>query len=351
MQISAGSSHRETRLEARYRVRVITDTFEAHTQMKDLPLHQTRARIRPGFTAGVLVALALLSAACSNDSVSRVNAPPLASRASNSQSSGPSLGAASSFAILSAADAGGGAVTCVGPATIVGDVGSSGVITPGACTITGSQIAPVSASVVAAFDDAYAALASEQCTQTILQEAFTGKALSVGSGVICFPNGVTFTDATLTLTGSGPWLFKVGSGTAGSGALTGTNFSVVVPSGTNPCDVTWWVRAGATMTTSSAAGTHFVGTILAGAAITVTGATNGTFDGRALAKAAVSITGGTFTGCTGGSLGGTGKAKCNQGVGNGPEGCDPGNSNQGDPSRSNDELGGTPGHPGRKGGR
>jgi len=63
---------------------------------------------------------------------------------------------------------------------------------------------------------------------------------------------------------------------------------------------------------------------------------------------AVSITGGTFTGCTGGSLGG--KAKCNQGVGNGPEGCDPGNSNQGDPSRSNDEFGGTPGDPGRKGG-
>ncbi len=41
---------------------------------------------------------------------------------------------------------------------------------------------------------------------------------------------------------------------------------------------------------------------------------------------------------------------CNQGVGNGPEACDPGNSNQGDPSRSNDEVGGTPGNPGRKGG-
>jgi hypothetical protein len=41
---------------------------------------------------------------------------------------------------------------------------------------------------------------------------------------------------------------------------------------------------------------------------------------------------------------------CNQGVGNGPEGCDPGNSNQGDKDRSNDELGGKPGHPGRMGG-
>jgi hypothetical protein len=315
-------------------------------------LHRVRTLARPGLAAGVLVTLALVSAACSNDSASRINAPSLLSSSSNSQSSaasGPSLGAAANFAILSAADGGGGAVTCVGPATIVGDVGSSGVITPGTCTITGAQIAPVSASVVAAFDAAYAALAREQCTQTIVQEAFTNEALSVNSGVICFPNGVTFTDATLTLTGDGPWLFKIGSGTAGSGALTGTNFNMVLPSGANPCDVTWWVRAGATMTTSNAAGTHFFGTILAGAAITVTGATVGTFDGRALAKAAVSITGGTFTGCTGGSLGG--KAKCNQGVGNGPEGCDPGNSNQGDPNRSNDERGGTPGNPGRKGGR
>ena len=277
---------------------------------------------------------------------------PMAGSIANAAAPAPSLGMADSFAILSAADGGGGAVTCVGPATIHGNVGSSGVITPGTCTINGSQIAPVSGGVIAAFDKAYAALALVACTQTILIEAYTNATLSLGSGVICFPNGVTFTDTTLTLTGSGPWLIKVGSGTAGSGALTGTNFNVVMPAGGEACDVTWWVRAAATMTTSNASGTHFIGTILAGAAITVTGATNGTFNGRALAKAAVSITGGTLTGCTGGSLGGGGndKEKCNQGVGNGPEGCDPGNSNQGDRTRSNDELGGTPGNPGRKGG-
>jgi len=280
---------------------------------------------------------------------------PMAVPTANAAAPAPSLGAADNFAILSAADGGGGAVTCVNepnPAIIIGDVGSSGVITPGACTILGSQIAPVSAAVVAAFDSAYAALARVKCTQTITTEAFTDTTLSVDSGVICFPNEVTFTRTTLTLTGSGPWLFKVGTGTAGSGALTGTNFNMVMPAGGDACDVTWWVRAGATMTTSNALGTHFIGTILAGAAITVTGAVVGTFNGRALAKAAVSITGGTFTGCTGGSLGGGGndKEKCNQGVGNGPEGCDPGNSNQGDRTRSNDELGGTPGSPGRKGG-
>ncbi|MBT9558514.1 MAG: DUF4360 domain-containing protein [Myxococcales bacterium] len=48
-------------------------------------------------------------------------------------------------------------------------------------------------------------------------------------------------------------------------------------------------------------------------------------------------------------------AGCNQGVGNGSEGCDPGNSNQGNPANSNDEPTpsgtGTPGNPGKKGGK
>jgi hypothetical protein len=39
----------------------------------------------------------------------------------------------------------------------------------------------------------------------------------------------------------------------------------------------------------------------------------------------------------------------NQGVGNGAEGADPGNSNQGDPDNSNDENGGEPGNPGKGG--
>ena len=43
------------------------------------------------------------------------------------------------------------------------------------------------------------------------------------------------------------------------------------------------------------------------------------------------------------------QSTCNQGVGNGSEDCDPGNSNQGDASRSNDQSG-VPGSPGRKGG-
>lgn len=102
------------------------------------------------------------------------------------------------------------------------------------------------------------------------------------------------------------------------------------------------------MTTS-----NFLGTILAGADITVTG---GTFIGDALAGGAgttslptgvVTFTNSTVTACppAGGNVVYI-RHKCNQGVGNGPEGCDPGNSNNHNPS--NDERGGTPGNPGRK---
>ena len=61
------------------------------------------------------------------------------------------------------------------------------------------------------------------------------------------------------------------------------------------------------------------------------------------------LTGATVTGCEQTTPAPV-RGRCNQGVGNGPEDCDPGNSNQGDLTRSNDELGGTPGNPGRKGG-
>jgi hypothetical protein len=191
---------------------------------------------------------------------------------------------------------------------------------------------------LADFNGAYDALALAQCDQVLT--TLDGQTLS--PGVYCFDAAATSTGSVLTLKGSanGTWLFKVG--TSGTGALTGTNFSVVMQGDTSACNVTWWVAEAATMTDSD-----FKGTILAGAAITDT---RGTFEGSALAKAAVTLTGAALVGCEGGRQRGTTKAKCNQGVGNGPEDCDPGNSNQGNPFRSNDELGGTPGNPGRMGG-
>jgi len=273
--------------------------------------------------------------------------------------SAPDLGSASSFAVLSAAPDHGGAVTCT-RSDIDGDVGSSGLkasITQTDCTITGAVIAPVSANVIKDFNDAYDALAGQSC-DSFLTGTLAG--ITLTPGVYCFDAAAALT-GTLTLEGgsTGTWLFKVG--TSGTGALTGTDFSVVMTEGASACNVTWWVAEAATMTRGA-----FNGVILAGAAITLSGTehTAGTppvetFNGQALATAAVTLTDVAFLGCEAGGRGGKSQSKCNQGVGNGPENCDPGNSNQdghssnpffsGSP-RTNDELGGTPGAPGRMGG-
>jgi hypothetical protein len=229
----------------------------------------------------------------------------------------------------------------------VGSSGKKASVTQTNCTISGAVIAPVSPKVLKDFNSAYTALGNVPCEFNLTGQSLAGQILP--PGVYCFDAAVAETDSVLTLNGSSTdiWIFQIG--TDGTGALTGTNFSVLFAEATGgqPCNVYWWVAQGATMTTSG-----FQGTILAGAAITITGLavapTITSFNGDALAKAAVTLTNVTVTGCEqAGHQAGTG---CNQGVGNGPEGCDPGNSNQGDPSRSNDEPGGTPGNPGRKGG-
>jgi len=277
----------------------------------------------------------------------------------------PTLGAAANFAVLSAAPNFGGAVTCTNtppPTTINGDVGSSGVaasvVNTTGCTINGAIIAPVSDGVVADFNSAYDALAGQSCDQ-FLTGTLAGVTLT--PGVYCFSAAAAPT-GTLTLNGGATdtWLFKIGN--SAGGALTGTDFSVVMADGgpVPACNVTWWVDSATTMTRGA-----FNGIILAGAAITLEGTVHTagtppveTFTGQALATAAVTLTDVAFIGCEGSSSGGKSQSKCNQGVGNGPENCDPGNSNQDghgsnpfDGARNtNDELGGTPGNPGRKGG-
>jgi hypothetical protein len=248
----------------------------------------------------------------------------------------PALGSAGSFAVLA-----GTAVTCT-DSIVTGDVGvwPGTAITQTNCTINGTVHAADGVAKQAYIDflSAYNALALVPCDTVLPSGNLAGLVLT--PGVYCVDAASTTTGGTLTLSGpsNGTWIFKIG--TSGTGALTGTNFSVVMEGGGTPCNVYWWVAQAATMTDSA-----FLGTILAGAAITIT---RGTFDGDALAQAAVTMTGATITGCVQTSH--HSRSRCNQGVGNGPENCDPGNSNQGDPSRSNDELGGTPGDPGRKGG-
>jgi hypothetical protein len=252
--------------------------------------------------------------------------------------SAPALGTASGFAVLSAAPNGGGAVTCTDSA-ISGDVGSSGAaasVVTTRCKISGAIVAPVSTQVVSDFNAAYDALAPKDGDVCPIITG-TLAATALNPGVYCVSGEAKTGVLTLTGSPSATWTFKVAPG-----AFTGTGFTVLMAGGAEACNVTWWVDAETTMTDS-----NLKGTVLSGAAITFTG---GSFNGNALAKAAVTLTGVAATGCTNGISNPPAKQKCNQGVGNGPEACDPGNSNQGNPFRSNDELGGTPGNPGRKGG-
>lgn len=259
------------------------------------PMNHPPSFARRRLAAGAIVALALVSAACSNDSVSRINAPPAPpplslSRSGDGSSSSSSSGTASSgFTVLANT-----AVSCSG-GSITGDVGTfqaPGDLPPGVvtqttgCLINGA-IHVGDAAAKAAFNSfltAYAALApkaGDVCP--VITGTLAGRTLA--PGVYCVSSEAK--TGTLTLAGpaSGTWVIKVPSG-----ALTGTSFSVVMAGAGSACNVTWWVDAAATMTTSA-----FQGNILAGAAITMTAST---FHGNAWAKADVTFTEGTVvTGC------------------------------------------------------
>ena len=247
----------------------------------------------------------------------------------------PSLGSAGGFAVL--ADSTG--LTCT-DSTVIGPVGVSSGNTPVTstnCTMQRPQVAPGAYRDLLTAYSGYAALAQSVCTPANTITGTLDGATFASGGVYCLTAEAK--TGTIQLDGSGPWTFLIVAG--GAGALTASSLTVL---GSNPCNATWWAEQAVTLKDST-----FQGTILAGADITLT---RTILAGSVLATGAVTMTGSTITGCeaTGTGGGGGGHQACNQGVGNGPEGCDPGNSNQGDKSRSNDELGGTPGDPGRKGG-
>lgn len=289
----------------------------------------TRARTSSRLLASVVVAL--LSTACAEGATG----PTALARSAGLSDA---QGTLSSFTVLANA-----AATCT-DGTIVGSVGTylappTGAVTLTNCPVSGS-VHIGDAAAIAAYDafvaryQAMAPVPNEACT--LLTGTLSG--VTLAPGAYCFDAAAALT-GVLTLQGpaNGTWTFKIG--TAGTGALTGTDFTVLMAGGAVPCNVTWWVAEAATMIDS-----RFVGTILAGAGITLT---RGTFDGNVYSQAGVTITGTVVTGCERGSRRSNGPArdKCNQGVGNGPEACDPGNSNHKKPT--NDENGGIPGQPGR----
>jgi hypothetical protein len=271
----------------------------------NLSPHPVRKLAPSRLAAGILVTLAMLSAACSNDAASRINAPPpLRLSHSDGGSSSSSSSAGSNFTVLAHT-----AVSCSG-GSITGDVGTfqaPGDLPPGVLTqTTGCLIKgtvhlgdAVAKQAFNNFLNAYAALApkpGDVCP--IITGTLAGQTLTPGT--YCVSSEAK--TGTLTLSGppNGIWVIKVPSG-----ALTGTSFSVVMAGGGQACNVTWWVDAATTMTTSA-----FQGNILAGAAITMTA---GTSHGNAWSKADVTFTEGTVvTGCAGSNGNGSGDDKGNK---------------------------------------
>jgi hypothetical protein len=196
------------------------------------------------------------------------------------------LGAASEIAVL-----GGTSVTCTG-GSVVGNVGvspgSAASYTNTGCTIAGG--APPATDQSAA--QARADLLGEYARHSSASASCISVTGSLAAGNL--KPGAYCVDAVpktglLTLTGpsNGVWTFLV------DGSLTGTNFSVEMAGGGQPCNVYWVPRLAATLTTSSLKGNILAGDDTLGS-VTLTG---GSLAGNAFANIAVTMTGTSLIGC------------------------------------------------------
>ena len=190
----------------------------------------------------------------------------------------PGLASAGNFAVLS-----GAGMTNTGPSWITGAIGASGAgITGFPPGTAGPQHAGDGAYTTAETDltAAYGA-AVQPCTADYSGVNLGG--LTLGPGVYCQTSGAvpspTLT-GTLTLHGSGTYIFLVGTTAAPTTLVTAPGAQVVLTDGAEPCQVFWRVTSSATLATS----TQFAGNIMANTSIQLQ--TGATLHGRALARTA-----------------------------------------------------------------
>jgi hypothetical protein len=176
----------------------------------------------------------------------------------------PPLGSAQSFAVLGATT-----VTSTGPTAIKGDLGVSpgtAVTGFGPGIVTGGTIHSNDATAVAAHADAvtaYNALAAQTCG-TPLSGQILGTspgAVTLSSGVYCFPATSAQLTGTLTLNGPGVYIFQIGTT-----LTTAANSAVVLTNGATAENVFWQVGTSATLGVDTA----LVGTLIAVTSDTVT---------------------------------------------------------------------------------
>jgi hypothetical protein len=217
--------------------------------------------------------LLVLSLALAGISFDVIASPP----AANS----PTLGAAASFSVL-----GGQTVTNTGPTTMPGDLG----VSPGSA-LTGFPPGIVGPPGTKHSADALAASAKSASTAafTFINQGcvttYPGTKDLVGASLV---PGVYCADAftlsgTLTLSGSGVWIFK-----SAATLITSGSANVV---GGDPCNVWWREVSSATLGTN----TSLTGTILASTSITL--GSGARLNGRALAlTGAVTLNNNIITG-------------------------------------------------------
>ena len=202
----------------------------------------------------------------------------------------PNLASAETFGVLVASS-----ITNAGATTVNGDVGvgPGGTITGPAITVDeDSRIHEGDAAAAQALLDAsevFDALGALPCTMDLSGQNLGGQSLP--PGVYCFGANATLSGAPLTLTGTGPWIFKV------AGTLT-TTASVDVSGSTQDCDgssVFWRVGGGSGI----GAGTTFVGNLLSQTGTIAGAAAN--IDGRLIgigASSAITLNGNTISACS-----------------------------------------------------
>lgn len=182
----------------------------------------------------------------------------------------PRLGIAENFTVLA-----GSTITNTGPSVVAGSLGLSpgSAVTgfpPGVVTatqhVTDAVAIQAKNDLVTAYNDA----ANAPTTSDLTGQDLGGHNLS--PGVYSFSSSAQLT-GTLTLSGNGVYIFKIGS------SLTTASSSVVLlGGGAQACNVYWQVGSSATLGSS----TSFRGNLMALTSITLV--TNANIVGRALAR-------------------------------------------------------------------